>query len=306
MDQPKIERLLRLIMLMVNKVDYTIEDIADKLCITPRSVYRYINTLRVCGFVVDKKKSNLYKLVKIPNCSVDFNRLVYFSDEEACIINSLISSLDNTNSLKTTLQKKLCAIYDLTNLADFVTDKSSAICVEKLGKAIRNKRKVILKNYESGHSQTISDRLIEPFAFGTNYIDILAYDIQKHENRIYKIARIAEVIILPDVWEYEHEHKKISTDCFRMNGTETIPVKLELSLRAKNLLMEEYPLAEKDIRQVAGKWILKTTVRSLEGVGRFAIGLAADIAIIDSPVLEKYVQNYVQAHLRSYIKESET
>lgn len=306
MDQPKIERLLRLIMLMASKADHTIEDMSVKLGITSRSVYRYIDTLRDCGFAIDKKKSNLYKLVKIPNSSVNFNKLIYFSDEEACIINSLISSLDNTNSLKTILQKKLCAIYDLTNLTEFVTDKSSAICVDKLGMAIRNKKQVILKGYESAHSQTISDKLVEPFSFSTNYIDVWAYDLEKHENRVYKISRIREVDILHDKWEHETEHKKAVTDCFRMNGSEEIPVKLELSIRAKNLLIEEYPLAEKDIRQVADKWILETTVRSLEGVGRFVIGLAADIAIIDSTVLEKYVQNYVKAHLGSYITESET
>lgn len=306
MDQPKIERLLRLIMLMASKADHTIEDMSVKLGITPRSVYRYIETLRVCGFAIDKKRSNLYKLVKIPNSSVDFNKLIYFSDEEACIINSLISSLDNTNSLKTILQKKLCAIYDLTSLTEFVTDKSSAICVDKLGMAIRNKKQVILKGYESAHSQTISDKLVEPFSFSTNYIDVWAYDLEKHENRVYKISRIRDVDILHDTWEHETEHKKAVTDCFRMNGSEEIPVKLELSIRAKNLLIEEYPLAEKDIRQVAGKWILETTVRSLEGVGRFVIGLAADISIIDSTVLEKYVQNYVKAHLGSYITESET
>ena len=148
--------------------------------------------------------------------------------------------------------------------------------------------------------------MVEPFSFSTNYIDVWAYDLEKHENRVYKISRIREVDILHDTWEHETEHKKAVTDCFRMNGSEEIPVKLELSIRAKNLLIEEYPLAEKDIRKVAGKWTLETTVRSLEGVGRFVIGLAADIAIINSTVLEKYVQNYVKAHLGSYITESET
>lgn len=34
MDQPKIERLLRLIMLMAGKADYTVEEIADQLSIS--------------------------------------------------------------------------------------------------------------------------------------------------------------------------------------------------------------------------------------------------------------------------------
>ena len=46
MDQPKIERLLQLIMLMSSKTDYTIDDLSERLGTSPRSIYRYIETLR--------------------------------------------------------------------------------------------------------------------------------------------------------------------------------------------------------------------------------------------------------------------
>lgn len=302
MEATKIERLLRLIMMMAGKVDYTIEDMSARLGITPRSTYRYIETLRTCGFAIDKRRANLYKLIKLPNSSIDFNKLIYFSDEEAYIINTLISSLDNTNSLKAALQKKLCTIYSLTNMAELITDKASAHCIELLGNAIRTKSKVILKRYESGNSKSVTDRHIEPFAFTTNYIDVWAYDLDKRENRIFKIARIGEVAVLSDSWEFENMHRKTETDCFRMNGSEQIPIKLELSIRAKNLLIEEYPLAEKEIELIDGKWILDTHVKSIEGVGRFVIGLAGDINIIDSPSLEEYIQNYLEKHMKRYFR----
>ena len=81
MEHPKIERLLQLIMLMASKTDYTIEDLACKLGTTSRSVYRYICTLRNAGFVIEKRKTNIYKLIHIPNSSVNLNTLVYFSQE---------------------------------------------------------------------------------------------------------------------------------------------------------------------------------------------------------------------------------
>ena len=59
-----MERLLQLIMLMSSKTDYTIDDLSERLGTSPRSIYRYIETLRRSGFVIDKKKSNLYKLKK--------------------------------------------------------------------------------------------------------------------------------------------------------------------------------------------------------------------------------------------------
>ena len=304
MEKSKIERLLMLIMLMSSKDDYTIEDIAERLCITTRSVYRYIDTLRNCGFAIDKKKSNLYKLIELPQSCVNFDQLVYFSEEEANIINFLISSLDNTNSLKITLQKKLCAIYDHANIAELIADKTSADCIEAIGNAIRTKKKVILKDYESAHSKTVCDRLVEPFSFTTNYLDVWAYDLEKQENRIYKIARISAVEILSERWEHEHHHCKSVTDCFRMTGDEAFHIKLELNLRAKNLLIEEYPLAEKDISPIRNKWILDTTVRSLAGVGRFVIGLAKDIKIIESQELRDYIKQYIVENMREYITDN--
>ena len=38
-------------------------------------------------------------------------------------------------------------------------------------------------------------------------------------------------------------------------------------------------------------------VSGMEGVGRFVLGLAHEVKIIDSPVLEEYVKNYVAKYL---------
>ena len=67
---------------------------------------------------------------------------------------------------------------------------------------------------------------------------------------------------------------------------------------AKNLLIEEYPLAEQDIRKEGDKWILETMVSGMEGVGRFVIGLAHEIKVIDSSALENYIINFVNNYLR--------
>lgn len=306
MKQPKIERLLQLIMLMAGKRDHTIEDIACKLGTTSRSVYRYIETLRNAGFAIDKRKSNLYKLIRLPNSSVNLNNLVYFSQEEAYLLNSLILRLDGTNALKISLQKKLAAVYNIANLTEFIVNKNTAKHIEILGNAITSKRCVILHDYESANSHSISNRHIEPFAFSTNHIDIWAYDIEKRENRMFKIARIGSVEILDAPWSNEEMHKKLLTDCFRMNGEHSIKIKLGLSLRAKNLLLEEYPLAEKDLCNKGGIWTLETNVYNLAGARRFVIGLADEVSIIDSPELEEYIQTFAVKHIQPYIRKSET
>ena len=96
----------------------------------------------------------------------------------------------------------------------------------------------------------------------------------------------------------EEAHRKSITDCFRMSGFEQTPVKLEMGIMAKNLLLEEYPLAEKDFKKEDDRWILETMVSDMAGVGRFVIGLAHDIKVIDSPKLVEYIRLFVTKHLQ--------
>ena len=298
MEQPKIERLLRLMKMMSGNTNFTVDELAERLGISYRSIYRYIDTFKESGFVVEKLHSNVYKLGKMPKSYVDLKRLIYFSEEEAYIINSLINSLDNTNALKTNLLKKLSAVYNSTSIANYTCNKESALSIESLGEAIKERKKVILKNYESGNSHKVSDRLVEPFEFTTNMIDVWCYDLEKKENKVFKISRIGEVRVLEEEWSEEEAHRKSITDCFRMSGFEQTPVKLEMGIMAKNLLLEEYPLAEKDLKKEGDRWILETMVSDMAGVGRFVIGLAHDIKVIDSPELVEYIRLFVTKHLQ--------
>ena len=298
MEQPKIERLLRLMKMMSGNTNFTVDELAERLGISYRSIYRYIDTFKESGFVVEKLHSNVYKLGKMPKSYVDLKRLIYFSEEEAYIINSLINSLDNTNALKTNLLKKLSAVYNSTSIANYTCNKESALSIESLGEAIKDRKKVILKNYESSNSHKVSDRLVEPFEFTTNMIDVWCYDLEKKENKVFKISRIGEVRVLEEEWSEEDAHRKSITDCFRMSGFEQTPVKLEMGIMAKNLLLEEYPFAEKDLKKEGDRWILETMVSDMAGVGRFVIGLAHDIKVIDSPELVEYIRLFVTKHLQ--------
>ena len=70
---------------------------------------------------------------------------------------------------------------------------------------------------------------------------------------------------------------------------------------AKNLLIEEYPMAEQDLRKEDGKWVLETMVSGMEGVGRFVMGLATEVKIIDSPELQNYIREFIEKHLKGYL-----
>ncbi len=292
MDQPKIERVLRLMMLLTANNRYTIEELSEKLDTSPRTIYRYIDTFKESGFYVTKN-GPYFRLDKKSKYFKDISQLIHFTEEEAYILNSAIESIDPTNTIKQNLKAKLASVYDYKMLAECVVKGQNAKNVNSIIEAIEGKRQIILKDYTSAHSRNVSDRLVEPLSFTTNYIQVWAYEISSGRNKLFKLSRIGSVEVLENEWEHEENHKEGLMDIFRINSFEQIPVRLKLGLRAASLLVEEYPLGEKFLSPMTDDpyhFTLETNICGYEGIGRFVLGLLDDIEILEGEGLKEFLK----------------
>lgn len=290
MEQPKIERLLRLMKLMTGNVNYTVNDLAERIGTTYRSVYRYINTFKDAGFVVQNLGGGVYKLGKESRHFKDISQLVHFTDEEAHIVNQLIEALDDTNMLKQNLRRKLTSIYDCTSMAQSIVRGRNAQNVNALLEAMTQRRQVILRDYASSNTGVVRDRVVEPFGFTTNYVQVWCYEVDSGLNKIFKTSRIGSVDILDDTWQHAESHEQGYIDIFRMTGFEQHRVCIRLGMMAHNLLLEEYPLAERDIIQQGDSWLLDTKVCNYRGVGRFVLGLMDDVEVLENEEFKEYLR----------------
>ena len=303
MDQPKIERMLRLMKMLTANTSYTVDELAERLSMSRRTIYRYIDTFREAGFVI-KKSDNHIRLDKASPHFKDISQLVHFTEEEAVILKRAIESIDDTNMLKLNLKRKLYSVYDNKILADTIVRGSNAATVHTLIEAIEGEQQVILHNYHSSHGGAVRDRRVEPFAFTTNYVQVWCYDTESHSCKLFKLSRIGSAEVLDTAWQHKAEHKRDTIDIFRMNGTERHRVRLELGMLAHNLLIEEYPLAEAHLTPIDKEhWLLDTEVASYAGVARFVVGLMDDIRIVDTPDLERYLSSYVERFWPQAVKK---
>lgn len=297
MDQAKIERVLRLIKMMTGNINYSVEEMARRLDISPRSIYRYIDTFKEAGFVVNKK-IGCYSLAKESPYFKQISQLIHFTDEEAHIVGKLIDGIDDTNVMKQNLRRKLSSVYNCTAVADTIVKGKNSSNVHAIIEAIETKKQVLLKDYGSSSKGTVRDRLVEPFGFTTNYVQIWCYDLEDGRNKLFNTARIASVELSDKPWEHEGEHRQGYIDIFRFSGFERHRVRLELGLMSRNLILEEYPLSEKYISPASdGRWLLDTEVCNYRGICRFYLGLASDIKIVDSPDFASYVRDFINKHL---------
>ncbi len=132
MDQTKIAKLLRLMKLLTGNVSRTIDSLAAEMGVTTRTVYRYIDTIRESGFVVNKLYGNVFQMGKVSRGMTDFKKLIYFTEEEAYLAAKMIEGIDNNHVLKRDLQRKLASVYDSTSIANYIGNTVSAEIVEAL------------------------------------------------------------------------------------------------------------------------------------------------------------------------------
>jgi len=280
------------------KYGRSLDEVSQNLDVSKRTAYRYIKTLRNAGFVVDKKESlgKYYYLINQEDSDHrDISELLHFSKEEAYILSKAIHSIDQENELKINLIKKLYSLYDFDRVAVPIIKKEKSEAIHALSEAINEKKQVVLSGYQSSHSGQVYDRGVEPFEFTTNFVSVWCYDLKDKENKIFKTSRIGKVKIRKEQWQYENQHVSAFMDVFRISSYNKIPVKLTLSLLAKNLLTEEYPLAEQYIKQQnQNSYLFETEVASLTGVGRFVLGLIGEVKIHKPESLKEYIREKIE------------
>ena len=270
MDQPKIERVLRLMRLMSGVRHYTIEELASILEVTSRTIYRYIETFQNVGFSMTND-GGIPRLLSTDKYR-DIAELVHFTEEEAYVVNGLLEALDNSNVLKQSLKRKLAAVASCTAVVNSVVNGKVAENVHSVIEAIENKRQVRLMGYASSHSGAVRDRWVEPFEFTTDYNQIWCYDLEDKRNKLFKTSRINSVVVLDDVWVAEEEHKPGFVDIFRFSSSNIYKVKVELDVRARNMLVEYFPLSERDITKKNDElWVLETDVCGMENLKGFVM-----------------------------------
>lgn len=182
------------------------------------------------------------------------------------------------------------------------TDKDRAAAISLLQHACTQKKCVRLHNYASSSSGIVADRLVEAYDVRPEDGLVMCFDRTKSVAAVFKINRIGYVEILEDEpWKYTASHKKIEVDVFHMSGDVPVHVSLQLDLMAKNLLLEEYPMAKNCVepdKRDGNVWYFDADVYQMEGIARFYLGLAGHIKIVEAPGLKTYVADYVKRHLQ--------
>ncbi|MGQ7870274.1 helix-turn-helix transcriptional regulator [Sunxiuqinia sp. sy24] len=294
-DQHKLQRMLEMMIFLSSGIRRRLSEISDRFTISERTAFRYIQSFREAGFIIPKPIDGYYYIDKDSPYFCEISELLHFSKEEAYILQKAIHSISDENLLKQNLIRKLYALYDFDRVADTIVKKENSENIHHLMQAIKTRKKVILHDYYSANSSDKKDRLVEPFEFTTSYVATWAYDLEDNTCKTFKNTRITSVQVLNEPWENESNHRKLPMDVFRISSNQQVEVKLMLSIRACELLKEEYPLAEEYIQALnEHQFLFEAPVCSFEGVGRFVLGLGNEVEVLEPQEFRLFLKKRVE------------
>ena len=240
MRHDKLERELQLLLLLIENYRYTVPEICEKIGISRRNLYYYLEFFRDAGFIVENHRP-YYLIRKDSPWFKKIDAAVHFTEDEAILMRRLLEKVDDGNQQIAHLLRKLDKLYDLDIINPVEIRERQAANASVIYEAIKQKRVVVLKNYASPHSDTVSDRRVEPFLFMNGNQDVRCYEYASKMNKTFKLSRIQEVEMLDLSWSNESKHINIHTYIFMVSAEEDQIVKLRMGLLSTDILREVYP-----------------------------------------------------------------
>ena len=267
----------------------SIEEICNRVSMSRRSVYRYIDAFKSMGFVV-KKEGTRYRL---DHSSPFFSEIVtgiQFTEAEGVALSQILNSVYNNSAEVRALREKLSNLYNPDILSRHGVDSTLAQNISRIFQAIKEERVVLLRDYNSPSSGQVSNRIVEPYLFINENAEVRCYELSTKMNKTFKVSRCADVELLDLLWSHKEEHMPFYSDLFGFTGDTRLPVSILLGQLSTSVLLEEYPDAQRQMTlQPDGRQLLKTEVCSYVGIARFVLGLYDDIEVVDSPEFKEYL-----------------
>lgn len=290
MRHDKLERELGLLLLLTENRHYDVETLCRRLAISRRMFYYYLESFRDWGFIVEKS-GRCYSIDRESPYLKRLFETINFTEEEALTLLSILNKVGEENALAQRIRYKLNRFYDFHILDNPALRERVAHCVSVLYDAIKRKRVVKLVGYASPHSDTVSDRVVEPFLLLNDNNDVRCHELSSGQNKTFKLSRMRDVIMLDLSWSHESRHKQVFTDIFMFSGEERLPVAVRLDRLAYQVFVEEYPRAAHAVTQEdAAHYVLRTEVVSYRGIGRFVLGLYDHVEVLGDEGFQAYVR----------------
>ncbi len=238
----KIERIIAIIIVLINNEKATATELANKFQVSKRTIYRDITDISLAGIPIVTTTGTDGGIMIDNNYKI--NKTIFTEKELNTILLSLrsLASISNDNKYQVIIDKFTdTSESDVTK--QFLIDLSShykktlAPKISKIQEALDYKN---LIKFEYYNSKGIRNIIIEPYylVFQWSSWYVYGYNLKYSEFRLYKLNRILDVTILEDSFE----KRSVTKEQLNFNSyfKDEIKVKILFDTSVKYRLIDEY------------------------------------------------------------------
>ena len=290
-------RILSLLSLLHRDIYWPVERLAQRFGTTKRTIYRYLKDLEQMNYTIVKDEQNRYRIAASPAGKY----LPEFDPDEYIFLREIVASARPDHPLRHAILEKINENIQLPVIGGVVSQQVTTNILETIQQAMHEGVRVKLMDYYSLRSDKISDRVIEPVKLIRGMRYILGVDVETASVRQFKIDRIGGAVKLKTKMSNHPDISDWGVDDFYMNGFKGTRVKIGLSMKAANLLCEEYGVNPQSLKKEESNsypFTYEATVYGMEGVGRFVMGLIDQVKVYGPERLKTYLRKkYVDVNV---------
>ncbi|OPA73455.1 transcriptional regulator [Paenibacillus selenitireducens] len=304
----KIDRLIAMIMILLENEVINAGALAKKLEVSNRTIYRDIDTLTMAGlpifttqgvaggvglmksYKIDKRLFTL-KDVQTLSTSLESYRQLYNHKE-------IVHVLEKLNGIRREGGQSEKESRYAVDLSLNQGNRSLRSLLSSIETAINKERYMVFDYIDKDGN--ITSRKIEPYqvVFKESSWYLQAFCTLKEDYRIFKLARISKLDVLPETF-VPRDFSPLAMDGSDWMSREWVPVTIRIALSIKDKVIERY--GEENIIRVEGNSCLATfPIINNESGYDVLLRFGDKCEIIEPSEIREAFQNYIRRILAKY------
>lgn len=244
-DIMRINRLIEITVILLNKEIVTAKELAERLEVSTRTIYRDIEALSMAGVPVYMSKGNGGGISLLQDYSI--NKAILSTEDKESLILALKTLQVTKYPEIDSVFEKISAVFNDDNSEDWVqvdfsqwgSNPNENHKFTEIKKAIL-KRHVITFNYTNALGDT-TNRVVEPMKllYKGHAWYLYGYCRSKSDFRVFRISRIKELVINSEVFSRRKKENIHSLE-YKDTPTKNVTLKLRFNPNALYRIYDDF------------------------------------------------------------------
>lgn len=299
----KSEKLLQMLYLLLENNKMSAQELADKLEVSVRTIFRYVDSLTESGFPVYVLKGRNGGIAILPEFKV--NRALVNKEEQIDILSSL-QSLRTMNADDGQALEKLSAVFDQKPIPWLKIDPTAwsqnSLRQENIGLLRRAvlRKKFVEFNYINSKNE-YRQRLVYPqqVIFKDKAWYLIGYSIEGQGMRIFKLTRMDQLQLAKNPPNSTGQQPWLSeqTDSQIKLNNQAVELRFDATLQYR--IYEEFN-HEQVTKEEDGSFLVKTKLNTDDWLIAYLLSFGSHLRILKPESLKQQVKAELQKTLANY------